>query len=189
MLRIEFEQGDIFDLERNITDVIAFVGHNGMAFGRSCHALRDRFPVLHNLSDPFVQMPFELIPISDRYLCHIRGGFMTDDDCARKTVHFFDKVPQERLHSIALNGVRNSKESNVVNADDATELDNNRVRFIVETIKDWIMKTKKRRASVVFPSSRCQTTSRVIIQIRLSYSEATAVNRTYVESGELRREG
>ncbi len=134
MATLEFRQGNMFDQESVKADVLAYIGRNNMSFGLG----RSLIPTGENIFDPFTERPFELIPIgSNRYLCCIPGDFMSDEECSSIIERLFNMVSKKGLKSIAFNGVRNSNKSNVTDIDEAIQIDNNRVNFIVDKIIEW----------------------------------------------------
>lgn len=135
MLKIEFVQGSMFADSRDMTDGLAFIGKRNMAFGIS--SLHSGIALPEGISDPF-EIPFRPIPLRDgRVLFCIPGEFMSDDEMAQAIARLFGIASEMGLTSLSMNGSRNSEKLRAESVAQAIQMDDERVVFIVSTVKQW----------------------------------------------------
>jgi hypothetical protein len=135
MLKIEFVQGNMFADSGDMTDGLAFFGKNNMAFGLS--GFHSGIALPERISDPF-EIPFKPIPLRDgRALFCIPGEFMSDDDLRQAIARLFGIASEMGLTSLSMNGIRNSEKLRAESVAQAIQMDDERVVFIVSTVKQW----------------------------------------------------
>jgi hypothetical protein len=140
MLKIEFVQGDMFADSGDKADGLAFIGKMNMAFGLSW--LHSGIALPEGISDPFA-IPFSPIPWRDgRVLFCIPGEYMSDDELRQAIERLFGIASEMCLTSLSMNGVRNSEKLRAESVAQSIQMDDERVVFIVSTLKHWYQTNK-----------------------------------------------
>jgi hypothetical protein len=94
------------------------------------------------ISDPF-EIPFQPITVRDgRTLFCIPGEVMSDDDLRQALAQLFEIASNRGLTSLSINGIRNSEKLQSESVEQAIQMDNARVNFIVSTVKRWYQANK-----------------------------------------------
>lgn len=151
MTHLHFKDGDIFDYAIGKHDLTLFYGQMGMAFGLGYNFAKEKYQKFAEIHDPFethANIPIEYE--KGKFLVCIPAETLSDEEMQDSLVHWLNYAKQNNLHSLALDGCRDSSKD--INADisEREENDNNRVRFIVELTKKWIAENPSTINEVMF---------------------------------------
>jgi len=136
MTTIKFKQGNIFEKGFGIYDLCLYYGHYGKSFGSGYASKKDKFPILENFSNPFETGPITLN--NGNVVSCIPKDLMSDKELEENLIKWLEFAKTNGHKTIALTGVRDSSKVKINDINIAKENDNNRVRFIVKFLQNWI---------------------------------------------------
>jgi len=139
MATIKFNQGNIFEKGIDKYELCLFYGHHGMAFGLGYSLVKDRHEAFRNIESPFDSNPNNAIEYSpNKYLVCVPHDFMTDDELNSNLTEWLGFANKNQIKKIALTGVRDSAKQSLTDKTQARQNDDNRVKYIVEFLKEWL---------------------------------------------------
>jgi len=143
MTTIKFAQDNIFEKGIGKYDLCVFYGHHNMAFGLGYSLIKEKYKEFKITENPFETMPSKPIIYADKkaFVC-VPHDFMSNENLRIDLTYWLKYATDNNLKTIAITGVRDIAKKEIIDINLAKENDNNRVTFIVETLKNWLIQTK-----------------------------------------------
>ena len=150
MTVIKFKRGNIFDVGIGKYDLCLFYGHHGMAFGLGYSIVQEKYEVFRNIESPFTLMPNTPITyLGIKSLVCIPNDYMSDDEIRNDLIAWLEFAKQNEYKSIASTGVRNSSNIGVLDIELLRQNDDDRVRFIVQILEEWLRQNNSKIENVL----------------------------------------
>lgn len=114
-----------------------------MSFGLGYGTVRQHYEAFMAIEDPFTTMPNKPINYSNnKYLVCVPHDFMSDSEVENNLIEWLNFAHEKGVDKIALTGVRDSSKITLCDKELGRQNDNNRVKFIVDTITKWLKSNK-----------------------------------------------
>jgi hypothetical protein len=132
-MKIHFNQAHINEIKLGNNDFIIFFGQHGMAFDHSYEKWKEDYHELSKIEMPSISHPKQCINFgNNNCLVCVPDNFLSDEDLKKTMYTWLNYANLNNYSRFITNGVRGT-----VNLSTIKENNSNRVKFIVELIKEW----------------------------------------------------